>query len=292
MTSRAACFAIVAFSLLAAAAAPALADDTPRAGSIQAVRATAESALTVTGTIDVDAGGRVVAWTLDQPEKLPPGVVKMAGDNVPTWTFAPAVLPAGTPASRMRMSMLFVAREVSRGKHEISLRYPSFAPLDPGPQVSRLPGGRAIAYPYRATQYGVTGTVYLLLRIDGAGNVTDALVEQVNLGVVDTERNMATWRELLGNAALKGAREMQFQVPEGVIGQGQTTVARLPVAFVLDTDKRSAYGRWYAYVPGPRANIPWPEAAGLVATAPDALPPNVLQTDDSRVRQLVSPSPR
>ena len=281
----------LALAITLAAFAPlAGAERTPRPGSIQAVRATAESALTVTGTIDVDAAGKVVGFTIDQPDKLPAGVVKMANENIPAWTFEATTLPDGVRATRMRMSMLFVAREIKRGEHRIALRHPTFAPFEAGPQMALASGARGISYPVRAAQYGVTGTVFLMVRVDRSGKVTDALVEQVNLGVVDVESSMATWRKLLGDAALKGTRHMQFEVPDGLFEDGQATiVGRLPVAFVLESRPRAAYGSWSTYVPGPRAQIPWPEAAALTDTAPDALPPNMARTADARTRRMKAP---
>lgn len=290
MTPRHSFPLLLAITVALGMSLPASAERTPKPGSVQAVRATVESAMTVTGTIDVDAAGKVVAWTLDQPEKLPAGVVKMAGDNIPTWTFEPVTLPEGKPVSRMRMSMLFVAREVARNEHMIALRHPSFAPLDPGPQARLASGSRGLSYPVRAAQFGVTGTVFLMLRIDRSGKVTDALVEQVNLGVVDTESNMERWRRSLGEAALRGTQSMQFEVPDGAIADGRdTVVGRLPISFVLESSRPSGYGRWSTYVPGPRASIPWPEATEFADSAPDALAPNQLQRSDADVRRLKAP---
>lgn len=291
MTHRFARPLALGLALALTAAAPlASAERAPKPGSVQAVRATVESAMTVTGTIDVDAAGNVVAWSLDQPDKLPAGVVKMAGDDIPTWTFEPVTLPEGKPVSRMRMSMLFVAQEVARNEHRIALRYPSFAPLDPGPQAVLTSGARGLSYPVRAAQFGVTGTVFLIVRIDRSGKVVDALVEQVNLGVVDTASNMERWRKSLGDAALRGTKAMQFDVPDGAIADGRdTVVGRLPIMFLLESSTPRGYGRWSTYVPGPRASIPWPEAADFVDSAPDALAPNQLQPSDADVRRLKGP---
>ena len=288
MACRFARAAAIAFAISVATLAPhAGAERTPRAGSIEAVRATAETALLVTGTIDVDAPGNVVGFTIDQPDKLPAGVIKMANENIPAWTFEPTTLPDGVRATRMRMSMLFVAREVSKGQFEVSLRHPSFWAMDARRSIKVKSGSRWFEYPPAALDYGVTGTVFLVVRFDRSGKIVDAVVEQVNLGVVDTEGRMAMWRDMLGKSVLRRVRHVQVEIQDGLFAAGeQTLVARLPVKFTINTRGDVPYGKWVAYVPGPRAAVPWPDAQGLTASAPDALLPDMLQTNDARTRRM------
>lgn len=275
----------IALALAFMGAAPVLADDPPQPGSVRAVRATVESALRVTGTIEVDAAGTVVAWSLDLPEKLPPEVVTMAAANVPKWTFEPVTLPEGTAASRMRMSMLFVAREMPDGSHRIALRHPSFNPLD-GPWFTVAKRGRRV-YPPGAGKYNVTGTAFIALRIDRNGKVVDAMVEQVNLNVVDRERTMEVWRKLLGEAAVRAALTTELNAPEVLFPPGvDALVARMMFVFATEDAPAPAYGEWSAYVPGPRAEIPWLGAGDLAATAPDALPPDVTQVAGVGIRRM------
>ena len=276
---------LFAITLALAMSLPASAERTPRPGSVEAVRATAESALMVTGTIDIDAAGKVVAWTIDQPEKLPAGVVKMANDNVPTWSFEPVVLPEGVAHTHSRMAMLFVARKVQGDQYEISLRHTATSSTNPSRmRVKR--GSLRLEYPPEAGSYGVSGTVFAVVRIDRSGKVVDALIEQVNLGVADSEPRMAYWRDLLGKAVLRACKSLRVEVPDGTFKDGeQTVVARLPVAFHMGGSRDREYGRWVAYVPGPRATIPWPDAEGLTKRPPDALPADVLHGRDPTNRE-------
>lgn len=281
----------LALALTLTATAPlAGAERAPRPGSIQAVRATAESALTVTGTIDVDAAGKVLAFTLDQPEKLPPGVVTMAGDNIPAWTFEPMVLPEGKTASRMRMSMLFVASKRGDGTLTVALRHPTFSTLDGPPTFRVVRSGGTFSYPPRALQAGVTGAVYMVVRFDRTGTITDAMVEQVNLGVVDSEAGMAKWRRILAEAALRDIVKVRVEAADTWVADGQQTqIGRIPLMYTFDDAPGMQYGQWVTYVPGPRTEIPWSDAAPLKATAPDALAPNELQLSDAGVRRLIGP---
>lgn len=285
MTPRSSFALSLALALAFAGPLPAHADDAPKPGSVRAVRATVESALRVTGTIEVDAAGNVVAWSLDQPEKLPPEVARMAEANVPKWLFEPVTLPEGTPASRMRMSMLFVAREMPDGSHRLALRHPSFMPLVAPQFTVAKHGGRT--YPALAGKHNVTGMVFIALRIHRSGKVTDAMVEQVNLHVVDRERNMELWRKMLGDAALRDALKTQFNVPDGAFPPGvDERVTRMMFVFQTEASPAPRYGEWAAYVPGPRAEISWREASDLTAMAPDALPPDVMQVSNSGIRRL------
>lgn len=277
---------LFAITLALAMSLPASAERTPRPGSVEAVRATAESALMVTGTIDIDAAGKVLAFTIDLPEKLPPGIVKMANDNASAWTFEPITLPAGMSHTRSRVSMLFVARQLQGDQYEVTLRHTSFR--TEGASAMRLKGGALrLEYPPEAAARGVPATVYAVVRVDRSGKVLEAAIEQVNLGAADTEAQMAIWRELFGTAVLRSRNSMRIEVPDGIFDEGeQTVVARLPVVFRMAGSRYYEYGRWNTYVPGPRATIPWPDAESLTRSPPDALPPDLLNARDRMGRTL------
>ena len=286
MTPRTPFALSIALALAFVATVPVTANDQPRPGSIQAVRATAENSLFVTGTIDVDAAGNVVAWTIDQPDKLPAGVVKMANDRVPTWTFEPITLPEGVAYTRSRMGLLFVARQVQGDQYEVTLRHRSFRPENANTMRVR-DGSLRLEYPPEAGVRGVSATVYAVIRIDRSGKVLDAAIEQVNLRVVDNEGQMAIWRDLFGRAVLRASKSMRIDIPEGIFADGeQTIIARLPISFRLAGTRGVEYGRWQVYVPGPRAAIPWPDAAHLAKSPPDALVPDLLNSRDPMGRTL------
>lgn len=132
----------------------------------------------------------------------------------------------------------------------------SFGELPKGERVAFKGRPRASRYPQEAVRRRVTGNVYLALKIGRDGRPVDMLVEQVNLTVVDGERQMAHWRGLFEDAALRNARHWRFTVPSaGPDVDAPYWTARVPLAFVLS--HRPTAGRWEAYIPGPVREIPW-----------------------------------
>ena len=272
---------------LTAAAPLAGAERAPPPGSEAAVRATAESALLVTGTIDVNAAGDVVAFTLYDQDTLPAGVVRMANEHVPAWKFQPAVLPEGVQASRMSMSMLFVASRTPDGQLKVELRHPVFRALKTDRPIRLAGGTRGFKSPQLVDRTSMGGTVHAVVRFDRAGTIIDAMVEQVNLDTVDTEASMARWREMFAKVLLRDLRKARMEVPEGAFADGQETmVGRIALRYVREGTPKRQPGQWFTYIPGPRARVPWPDAVNLTTPAPDALAPDQLQTDDGGTRRL------
>src|SRR5690606_38909801 len=110
-------------------------------------------------------------------------------------------------------------------------------------------------------------------RVDRTGRVQDAVAEMVNLRVLGTEREMGQMRELLAKSALVAARKWTFHPPTlGEWADQESWAARVPVDYRFIDGGEPGYGRWEAYVPGPRNPIPW-EMEGLEGfdIAPDAL---------------------
>lgn len=276
---------------LAALAPHAGAERTPRAEPGETVRSTPESALVVTGTIDVDAAGKVVGFTIHQRDLLPPGLVKMANEHVPAWTFEPATLPDGIRATRMHMSMLFVARKSADGQLRVTIRHPVFQSLTGRPRMTLVRRRNTFQYPEPALRAGVGATVHAIVRVDRTGRITDVMVEQVNLDTMGTEERMSRWRDLFATAVMLDLRNSRFDVADGAFREGETTiVGRFPLIYSPGPEERRELGRWFTYIPGPRTNARWPDAITLTAWAPDALAPEELATDDPSVRRLTSPT--
>ena len=128
-------------------------------------------------------------------------------------------------------------------------------------------------YPAEALYSGVRGTVYLVVRIDRQGRVADAVVEQVNLRFIDSERQMDHWREVMAEPALKAARHWSFNPPTtGEYVGNAFWSARVPVDYRMEGDASPKYGHWQPYVPGPRHPIAWLNKFGNdIAQSPDAL---------------------
>lgn len=233
-----------------------------------------ESSLLVTGSVDIDAAGEVKSFALDQPDKLPRGIVDLVGKFSRDWKFEPIPLGDRT-VSRSRMSLLFVASKLEHGQYRVELRNANFDEPNPALRVSIDPASRVLPrYPFSAMGTGVEGTVYLSLRFDRDGNVLDIASEQVNLRVLGNRNEMAQWRASLEYSAISAAKRWRMLVPAGAIPANETYgVGRVAVSYTFDDTPETRYGRWETYVAGPRANIPWHEHTPLANTSPEALAP-------------------
>lgn len=239
----------------------------------RAVRKQVEASMLVTGTIDVDAEGEVGGYVLDQVEKLPRGVAEFIDTNIAQWKFEPASVNGRSMEPRNRMSLRVVAKKLEDGNYLIRLHAVSFDALE------RIPGSYATGnnltpprYPVDAVRHGVSGTVYVLVKVDRDGKVQDALAEQINLRYIDTERQMERWREMFAAVSLSAARQWEFLTPtQGEGADEDYWVVRVPVDYSFPGQAGSKYGEWAAYVPGPRHSPSWrqEDAPGF---SPDALP--------------------
>jgi len=274
------------FMLLALLAASAAVD----AASTAAVRKQVESSLSVTGSIDITPAGEVVAHTLDQPGKLPKGIVDMVARIAPQWKFEPVPLQ-GNAVSRSSMSLLFVAKKKEDGQLTVELRSTNFN--NPSPEGrARLDKKtfRTPEYPFAALGgSGVSGIVYLAVRYDREGRILDIDAEQVNMRVIGSEAQLTQWRKALTRSCLAASKHWKIVVPAGDIPQGQDfTVGRIPVSFSMESMRETPYGQWEAYIPGPRANIPWLDNTSLAGSAPDALAPGAFYGAEDQ-RRLLTP---
>lgn len=225
-----------------------------------ALRDRVESSLVVTGSIDVDATGEVVAHAIDQPDKLHPEVLSLIDRAIAGWQFQPA-LRAGQPramSATMRLSL--VARRDDAGGVAVRIAGASFRDVG-APDTDRIRSvqrGRPLKFPDLLGRRGVSGIVYVALRIDGAGRVTDAAVRQVDLTVLAGAEDMARWRDLFARPTLRAAHYWTFEVPTTGPDAGKdhyTGLMLVRYAF----GPAPAYGEWQPYVPGPRAEIAWLE---------------------------------
>lgn len=254
-----------------------------------AVRKQVEASMLVTGRIQVDAAGKVIGYSLDEQHKLPAGVVGILGQEVPTWTFEP-VLVAGKPAHvTTEMSVRLVAKKRDADSYSVVIRSAGFGDAADkrsslGPKAAREAGAtankvcstglRPPSYPENAAQSGVGANVYLLVKSAPDGKVLDVAAEQVNLKVVASERGMERWRRVFADVAMSQARKWCVEPParDDAAAKDGFHIVRVPVVFHLD-GMEPAYGRWEAYVPGPRASNPWRQDDEGPGFSPDALSP-------------------
>lgn len=263
------------------------------------VRKQVEASMLVTGTVQIDTAGKVVGHSLDEQEKLPPGVVAVIDKAVPGWTFEPVQIDGHAANVSARMSVRVIAKRTEGDNYFVTLRSASFGDAaEKFPQRKSAPrndgnknaekvcktGLTPPAYPMQAAQHGVASNVYLLLKVGQDGKVLDAIAEQVNLKVVTDEANMKRWRGVFANTALHQAAQWCLEPPtDPEVAQAGFFVARVPVLFTFEDTK---YGHWEAYVPGPRQANPWDKKDEGPSFSPDTLAPGTAYAVGSGLKLL------
>lgn len=240
-----------------------------------AVRKRVQASVLVTGTIEVAPDGSVHGYALDHPEKLPPVVIDVMGKNAPRWRFKPVLVDGHGVLTKARMSLRFVAKPAGHGNYAVSIAGARFGENVPGKEISaRL--REPPRYPRSAAIARVSGTVYLVLRVNRQGRVLDAAAEQVDIDEVASDAELARWRRVLADDSLEAARRWTFNAPtSGPAATAPYWIVRVPVAFNLHrrgAPRGDVYGQWKAYVPGPRQQVPWLNQRQL-ASGTDALAP-------------------
>lgn len=254
-----------------------------------AVRKQVESALYVTGTIDITPAGDVVAHTLDQQEKLPKGIVDMAARLLPQWKFEPVALQ-DKAISRSKMSLLFVGRKLDDGNYSVELRSAAFSGTNPEESVAIDPRGqKKPIYPIGLVDAGISGTVFLIVKIGRDGKVINVDASHVNLHVIGSASQMNQWRKALARNSIAVARQWTFVPPKsGPAADKPYWLGTLPFDFYIEGQEPPAYGKWRTYVAGPKALIPWENEKLIAEGSTDALTPNTFHTAGSG-RRLLTP---
>lgn len=226
------------------------------------VRKQAEMSMLVTGSIVIDKDGSVAAHTLDQQEKLPPAAVELVNKVLPEWQFEPVVIDGRSVRGRAKMGLRVIASPLDDGNYRLRIGSASFG--DEGKTAAKKGTANERkkltppSYPPAAYRSGIRGTVYLLVKVNALGDVDDVATEQVNLTVVGNERQMEQGRKLLADASVAAARKWLFNVPTGEdLGDDGYMVVRVPVDYQFWDQKEVPYGKWSAYIPGPRQQPVW-----------------------------------
>lgn len=254
-----ACLLVLSASL--AEAAPG--QSASKGNTLSAVRKTVENSMLVTGSIDIAPDGTVSRYVLDQPEKLPKAVGELVAKVVPALRFEPVRVDGKPAKARAGMGLRVVARQQDGGDYSLRVASANFGDQAgaKGEDVTAR-DMQPPRYPEAAYRSGISGTVYSVLKIDPSGAVAEVSVEQTNLTVIGNERVMARARELLEKATLATARKWRFDVPtQGPNANQPYWKMRVPVDYRLTDgpggDGKTPYGKWEAYVPGPKHRIPW-----------------------------------
>ena len=230
----------------------------PDAAAVAALQQ-AEASMLVTGDVSIDPAGHVTGYSIDKRSKVPAGVTGMIDQAVPHWSFEP-VQTDGTPVpAKATMRLLVVATKADTTKYRIEIRSAAFddpANLAPGANVS-MKEMKPPAFPEAALENGISGTVYLRLKIDRNGRVADEIAEQVNLRSSGTPKQMKKWRDAFARSALAGAARWTFDPP--ITGSAASQAywdVTMPVIYRWG-DIVANYGGWEPYIPGPRQVVPW-----------------------------------
>jgi TonB family protein len=240
------------------------------AGVYDEVRKQTEMSLVATGSIDIGPDGKVISYTLDEADKLPPAVHKVLDRASVTWAFEPVLVQGRAVRATTRMSLRFAARPIGEGSYDVRIAGADFRVNTPPEERPTSKNLAPPTYPENAARSGMGGTVYVIARIGRDGRVEDAFAEQVNLSAVDRARAMEGWRHILATAALKAAKTWKFQPPtRGDEVDNPYWRVRVPVAFIRHGGVKPKYGEWFAYIPGPRQSAPWAEDKG--SSGSDAL---------------------
>jgi len=260
---------------------------TAGAQSAREMRKQVEASMLVTGHVDVDRQGHVTAHALDQVEQLPPYVVDFVSGAIPALRFEPIVMDGEPVLARAKMTLRLVARNIGDDL-QISIRSAHFGDEDAGDDTGRVRSAKLTPprYPANVLRAGGQGTVYLIVKVGRDGSPEDVVVEQTNLTVLRSGREMESIRSSLERAALGAARDWRFTPPTTGESVGDSYwPLRVPVAFSIDDRREPRYGEWVAYHPGPRVRPDWTQedAPGF---SPDLLAAGGTYQTESRFRLL------
>ena len=243
------------------------------------VRKTVEASMQVTGEVVIAPDGTLRSYVLDKPEALPAEVKALLARYLPACEFN-VVTASGKPeVVTAKMSLQVVVRQNETGGSTISVNGSQFQDPDTPKHIDTV-DMTPPHFPMDAVRAGMSGTVYVVLRLNPDGSVAEAHAEQVDMTVVASDNILRQGRNLLTKAALVKARQWRFKISPEALAEGGAINVRVPIDFTFvpkQVEESSVYGKWRGYVPGPYRPIPWrPEAVadrGLGALLAGALYP-------------------
>lgn len=259
------------------------------AQGVGAMRKKIEMSMAVTGEITVSEHGGVIAHTLDRTDELPPGVVAFLQQQITAWEFKPLQHEGRPVRARNKMRVLLVAKKQDTGGYEMRVQAASFHAFRTA-EESSSDNGRMMPprYPAAMARAGASGSVYLILKVGRDGRVEEAFAEQVNLRILATAPEMERMRQSFAASAVQAARDWSFTPPSQVdSGAAEYWTMRVPVDYTMGR-MEPRYGRWVAYVPGPRTTADWVDAE-LTQSSPEALANGMVGVLDRHALRLLTP---
>jgi len=208
----------------------------------------------------IAADGTLASYTIDKQETLPADVQNLLARYLPSCQFEVRTASGKPELVKANMTLQLVVRQTKDGGAVISVNGSVFEDPDTPQQIV----SRSLSppmYPMNAVHSGMSGTVYVVLRLNPDGTVAEAHAEQVDMTVVGSENELRRGRDMLAKAALTKARQWTFEVkPQRLAERGPISV-RVPVDFKFSNGPgirdKSGYGEWHGYVPGPHVPVPW-----------------------------------
>lgn len=244
----------------------------------------------VSGHVDVAADGTVTDYSLRKPERLPTSVRLLVGNMISAMEFEPLVVDGVAVQSKNRMSVRVVAREAADGDYELRIQSAHFSPGESGPEIKPIGPLRAPPFPRKAA--GASGTVYLVLKVGQDGRVQDAVAEQVNLRSSSKADQMQRWRDEFATSATKAALKWRFVLPKDTASRKPFVSLRVPMDFDAAGRKpewdASMYGKWIAYIPGPRVRAPWLDLTE--DSSPDLSGGSIALVEEGRAARPATPN--
>ncbi|MDR6695603.1 energy transducer TonB [Stenotrophomonas sp. 1337] len=250
--------------------------DTADAQTAREVRRQAEASMTLSGVIDIGREGQVEGFQLDRREKVDAGVAGFVDKAVQSWRFEPTLVDGKPMPARTTVHLRLIAGNMEGNSMQVRVVDARFGKLggSSAPSTDDVTAAktRAPVYPPQAASIRGQGTVMLLVKVGRDGKVADVIAEQTNLTVVGPERTMNQLRDVLAKASVRSAREWTFNPPTtGEDKDRDFWTVRVPVNYFFDKQSER-YGRWSAYIPGPRQQAPWKTGEEALAAGSDLLP--------------------
>jgi hypothetical protein len=266
---------------------------TAGSGGVSSVRERIESSMVVRGEVGIEADGSVLAIKLEKEDALPAALVDLVRNAALGWRFEPVLKDGVAVRALAPMSLRVIARELDRGRYEVRLGGINFNRVD-SDSLERITIIDSIAprYPRQAMVAGVSGSVYLVLKVGMDGKVQDAFAEQVNLTVLGSESELRRSREMLAASARDCVKQWTFRVPtQGPMAARDYLNVRVSVSYSLNDNVPEGRdsGRWVTYVPGPRERAPWLDAGEQLGFSPDALVDGSINLVDNNGPRLLTP---
>ncbi|WP_363733989.1 energy transducer TonB [Stenotrophomonas indicatrix] len=250
--------------------------DTADAQTAREVRRQAEASMTLSGVIDIGREGQVEGFQLDHREKVDAGVAGFVDKAVQSWRFEPTLVDGKPMPARTTVHLRLIAGNMEGNSMQVRVVDARFGKLggSSAPSTDDVTAAktRAPVYPPQAASIRGQGTVMLLVKVGRDGKVADVIAEQTNLTVVGPERTMNQLRDVLAKASVRSAREWTFNPPTtGEDKDRDFWTVRVPVNYFFDKQSER-YGRWTAYIPGPRQPAPWKTGEETLVAGSDLLP--------------------